>query len=148
MRSDPCAIIWQAMEERSSDKITAAHYGAVFVGGSIGAMARAGLLEIAPVEVGEWPWATFVANIAGCVILAFVISHQLVNGWSSMRIALLGTGLCGALTTFSTVQLELYELIDLGSGGLAALYAFTSIAIGLMAVSATRRYVDRGRELA
>lgn len=146
--SDPCAIIWQQMEERSNEKITTAHYVAVFAGGAVGAMARAGLLEISPVTIGEWPWATFIANILGCVILALVITHQQLNGWSSTRLALLGTGFCGALTTFSTVQLELYELIDLGSGGLAAAYAFTGIAVGLLVVSVTRRAVDRGRELA
>lgn len=136
------------MPNQRSENITSVHYVAVFVGGALGAMARAGLLEIAPVTVGEWPWATFVANIAGCAILAFVITHQQANGWSSTRLALLGTGFCGALTTFSTVQLEIYEMIETDSGGLAALYAFTSIAVGLLVVSATRRFVDGGRELA
>lgn len=139
------------MPERLSDTTSTAHYAAVFIGGALGALARAGLLELAPVTVGEWPWATFVANILGCAILAFVITHQRTNGWSSTRLALLGTGFCGALTTFSTVQLELYEMIDLGDLGdlgLAALYAFSSIAIGFLAVSATRRFVDRGTELA
>lgn len=136
------------MPERLSNTTSSAHYAAVFVGGAAGALARAGLLEIAPVTAGEWPWATFAANILGCAILAFVITHQRANGWSSTRLALLGTGFCGALTTFSTVQLELYEMIDLGSGGLAAIYAASSIAIGFVVVSATRRFVDRGTELA
>lgn len=136
------------MPERLSDTTSSAHYIAVFIGGAVGAMARAGLLEIAPVTAGEWPWATFVANVLGCAILAFVITHQRANGWSSTRLALLGTGFCGALTTFSTVQLELYEMIDLGDGGLAALYAASSIAIGFLVVSATRRFVDRATELA
>lgn len=136
------------MPERLSNTPLTAHYAAVFIGGAIGALARAGLLEIAPVTIGEWPWATFIANVAGCAILAFVITHQRANGWSSTRLALLGTGFCGALTTFSTVQLELYEMIDLGETGLAALYAFASIAIGFLAVTAARRFVDRGTELA
>ena len=136
------------MPERLSDTTSSPQYVAVFIGGAVGAMARAGLLELAPVATGEWPWATFVANILGCAILAFVITHQRVNGWSSARLALLGTGFCGALTTFSTVQLELYEMIDLGSGGLAALYAASSIVIGFVVVSAARRFVDRGAELA
>lgn len=130
------------------DTSSTAHYTAVFIGGALGALVRAGLLELAPVTIGEWPWATFFANVAGCAILAFVITHQRANGWSSSRLALLGTGFCGALTTFSTVQLELYEMVDLGDTWLAALYAVSSVAIGLMAVSATRRFVDRGTELA
>lgn len=121
---------------------------AVFIGGFAGALARAGLLELWPVTVGNWPWATFAANIAGCAVLAYVITHQSLNGWSSTRLALLGTGFCGALTTFSTVQIEIYELVDLGDVELAAAYAVSSVGLGLLAVSATRRFVARGRELA
>jgi CrcB protein len=120
----------------------------VFVGGMVGTMLRAGLLEAFPVHADKWPWPTFIANIAGCAILAFVITHTKVNGGPSVRIALLGTGLCGALTTFSTLQVELYNMLDLGEIGLAVTYVSTSVILGLAAVTVTRRVVERGRDLA
>jgi CrcB protein len=113
-----------------------------------GTLMRAGLLEAFPMHAATWPWATFIANIAGCAILGFVITHTRVNGGSSVRIALLGTGLCGALTTFSTLQVEVYDLLDLGEVGLAATYLATSIVLGLIAVGIARRAVERGRDLA
>lgn len=136
------------MPKRRTEPISRSHYAAVFVGGFVGALARAGLLEIWPVTAGEWPWATFAANIVGCAVLAWVITHQSINEWSSTRLALLGTGFCGALTTFSTIQIEVYELVDIGDADLAAAYVVSSVGLGLLAVGATRRFVERGRELA
>lgn len=109
---------------------------------------RVGLLEAFPVQAAAWPWPTFIANIVGCAILGFVITHTRINGGSRARVALLGTGLCGALTTFSTLQLEVYELLDLGEVGLAATYVASSILLGLLAVTIARRAVERGRDLA
>lgn len=121
---------------------------AVFVGGMLGALLRAGLLELWPVRAGEWPWATFAANIAGCLVLGYALAHLHVNGGSQRRVALIGTGFCGGLTTFSTFQLEIYELIDGGDGALAAGYAAASILLGFAAVSVARRAVRGSEELA
>ena len=60
---------------------------------------------------------------------------------SAYRRPFLGTGLCGALTTFSTMQLELLEMLDHGDGGLAAAYAAASLAAGFLAVAATTNLV-------
>lgn len=121
---------------------------AVFVGGAIGTLLRAGLLELWPVRAGEWPWATFTANIAGCLVLGYALTHLRVNGGSARRVALLGTGFCGGLTTFSTFQLEIYELFDGGHAWLAGGYAVTSLAAGLAAVTVARRAVRGSEELA
>lgn len=107
--------------------------GAIFLGGMIGALVRAGLAEAFPASGGEWPWATFVVNVVGAALLGYwytTLSH------ASYRRPLLTTGFCGALTTFSTVQLELLEMIDAERFGLACLYLGASVAAGLAGVQA------------
>jgi CrcB protein len=111
---------------------------AVFAGGCLGALARAGLSEWLQQDPGEWPWATFAANLAGAALLGWVA----VRGRLATR-RLVGTGFCGALTTFSALQLELLQMLDAGHAALAAAYAAASLAGGLVLVrlagGATRR---------
>ena len=109
---------------------------AVFAGGAAGALARVGLTEAWPVTAGEWPWATFVVNLAGCLALGAIL---VVTAVGSARRGLLGPGLCGGLTTFSTLQVELLVLIRDGDAALAATYATVSVLAGLAAVAAGRR---------
>jgi CrcB protein len=120
---------------------------AVLAGGALGSLARAGTGEALPVRPGEWPWATFAVNLAGALILAWLTTRltELTAPTRYVRF-LLGTGLCGALTTFSTFQVETLRLAKDGHGGVAAAYAAASMAAGmLLAVGATvaarrRRY--------
>jgi CrcB protein len=119
---------------------------AIFVGGFIGALARLGLVEALVTKPGEWPWATFVANVVGALALGYFTTRlQERLPLSAYRRPFLGTGLCGALTTFSTMQLELFELLDHGDGGLAAAYAAASLTAGFLAVAATTNLVRRAR---
>jgi CrcB protein len=109
---------------------------AVFCGGIVGALARFGLLEALPHAPGEWPWATFVVNLAGAFALGYFTTRlQERLPLSAYRRPFLGTGLCGALTTFSTMQLELLDMLDAHRAGLAALYAVASIGCGFLAVA-------------
>jgi fluoride exporter len=120
---------------------------AVFAGGCAGAVLRYGLSEALPAAPGAWPWATLMANLAG----AFAIGWAVVRlPAASARAHLLGPGLCGALTTFSTLQLELLRMLDRDELGLAAAYATVSIAAGLAAVlagSATARRAGAGERV-
>ena len=106
---------------------------AVFAGGVAGTLARLALLEALPVDPGAFPWATFLANVAGAFLLGVVAREGGPRG------ALLGPGLCGALTTFSTLQVELLLLLDGGQVALAAGYGAASLAAGLAAVTAGAR---------
>lgn len=110
---------------------------AIFLGGVAGALARAGVLEALPVEPGTWPWATFLVNVAGAALLGAVITwaHERPVPAPALLPPLLGTGFCGALTTFSALQLEVLLLLDGGDVALAALYALVSVAAGLAAVT-------------
>ena len=108
---------------------------AVFAGGAIGTAARAGLATWTAPQPGHWPWATFIVNIAGAFILGFVTTRLLERlPLSAYRRPLLGTGLCGGLTTFSTMQVETLQMIEHHNYGLAATYTLISIAAGLLAV--------------
>ncbi|HET8528728.1 MAG TPA: fluoride efflux transporter CrcB [Gaiellaceae bacterium] len=108
---------------------------AVFAGGIVGALARAGLVQAFPTDGRGWPWATFVANVAGTAALAwFTTRLQERLPPSTYRRPLLGTGFCGALTTFSTFQVELIELARHGRWPLAVAYLAASLALGLLAV--------------
>jgi CrcB protein len=122
---------------------------AIFVGGVIGALARLGLLEAWPPTPGEWPWATFVVNLAGALALGYFTTRlQERLPLSAYRRPFLGTGLCGALTTFSTMQLELLEMLDHGNADLAAGYAAASVIAGFLAVAAATNLVRRARLIA
>jgi fluoride exporter len=119
---------------------------AVFAGGFAGALARAGLVEALPPSAAQWPWATFVVNVAGAFALGYFTTRlQERLPLSAYRRPLLGTGFCGALTTFSTMQLELLDMLDDGGGALAAGYAAASIAAGLLAVAAATNLVRHAR---
>ena len=104
---------------------------AIFAGGCLGALARAALGEWLPHAAGEWSWATFAANVAGAALLGWAITRlQERTPPTAYRRPLIGTGFCGALTTFSTLQLELLDLADAGRAGLALAYAAASLAAG------------------
>ena len=119
---------------------------AIFAGGVIGALLRAGLVEVFATSPGEWPWATFVANIAGAFAVGYFTTRlQERLPLSAYRRPLLGTGLCGGLTTFSTMQVELIRLSEGGNGELAFAYAATSIVLGFIAVQFASNLVRRVR---
>jgi CrcB protein len=108
---------------------------AVFGGGCVGALARAGLVEAFPHSAAEWPWATFTVNIVGAFILGYSTTRlQERLPLSAYRRPLLGTGFCGALTTFSTMQLELLRMLDGGHDTLAFGYVVASVVAGFAAI--------------
>jgi fluoride exporter len=119
---------------------------AIYAGGVAGALARVGLAQLAPPGADAWPWATFAANMAGALLLGYFVTRlQERLPPSSYRRPLLGTGLCGALTTFATVQLELFEMIDAGRLGLAVAYAAATLAGGFACVHFATAAVRRTR---
>jgi fluoride exporter len=109
---------------------------AIFIGGFVGAVARALIEDRLPHDPSEWPWATFAINIAGAILLGLLVTRlQERLPLSAYRRPLLGTGFCGALTTFSTMQVELLDMLDAGNTGLALGYAVASIVVGFAAVT-------------
>lgn len=119
---------------------------AIFVGGVIGAVARAGLVDAFPFNGRNWPWATFVANVVGTIALAYFTTRlQERLPPSTYRRPLLGTGFCGALTTFSTFQLEVIKLVRHDRTPLAVGYFLTTLAVGLAAMYLVTAFTRRVR---
>jgi fluoride exporter len=118
---------------------------AILAGGATGALARAGVAEALPHTPGTWPWATFSVNLLGALLLAWLVTRldELVAPTRYWRF-MLGTGLCGALTTFSTLQVETIGLARDGHAAIAAGYGVTSLAAG-MAVAVAGTVVARRR---
>lgn len=115
---------------------------AVFAGGAVGALARHGLNEALPAGAGQWPWATFTANVAGAFLLGLFATGLPA---ATYRRPLLTSGFCGALTTFSTLQLELLRMLDHDELGLALAYVTLSLVAGFAAVLLATRLVRRAR---
>lgn len=129
----------------SADRRTLA---AIFVGGAAGGLLRTGLVELVPPEAGSWPWSTFAVNVVGAFLLGYFATRlQERLPLSAYRRPLLGTGLCGALTTFSTMQVELLDMLDEGHAALAGAYAAASVAAGFIAVATATALVRRARLL-
>ena len=105
----------------------------VFIGGGRGSVVRYlfSLWFILP--FGKWfPFATFSANIISCFILGIVLKK--LAGQDTEVVAwhfLLVTGFCGGFSTFSTLSLEVMNLLKMNLTGLAMVYILISMLSGL-----------------
>jgi len=119
---------------------------AVFIGGALGTLARAAFETFAAPDPGHWPWPTFIVNIVGAFLLGYFVTRLLERlPVSSYRRPLLGTGICGGLTTFSTMQVEIVEMLERHHYGLAVGYTAASIIAGMLAVYLATALVRRAR---
>jgi fluoride exporter len=119
---------------------------AVFTGGALGTAARAALSVAFPISGAQWPWPTFAVNILGAFLLGYFTTRlQERLPLSSYRRPLLGTGVCGGLTTFSTMQVEIVRMLDARYFGLALGYTAASLAGGYAAIQIATSMVRRVR---
>ncbi|MGV9785851.1 fluoride efflux transporter CrcB [Streptomyces sp. NPDC003435] len=78
-----------------------------------------------------FPWGTFTVNVLGCFILGLLTGAVVAGAASSHVQLLIGTGLCGALTTYSTFSYETLRLTEDGARFLAAANVVASVVAGL-----------------
>lgn len=78
-----------------------------------------------------FPWGTFTVNVVGCLVLGV-----LTGAADTSTRLLLGTGLCGALTTYSTFSYETLRLAEDGARGYAVFNVVASVVCGLGAAFA------------
>jgi fluoride exporter len=122
---------------------------AIAAGGAAGALLRVALARSYAVGPGSWPWVTFAVNLVGAFLLGYFATRlQERLPLSAYRRPLLGTGFCGAFTTFSTMQLELLRMLDHHHYGLAAAYAGASVVLGYACVHLATAAVRRVRVVA
>jgi CrcB protein len=120
--------------------------GAIFAGGASGALVRVWLGTQFTAGAPGWPWLTFAINLSGSVALAYFATRlQERLPQSTYRRPLLGTGFCGAYTTFSTMQVEILKMLDHDRYGLALGYVTASLAGGYLAIWLTTAAVRRAR---
>ncbi|MGW1838107.1 fluoride efflux transporter CrcB [Streptomyces sp. NPDC002067] len=78
-----------------------------------------------------FPWGTFTVNISACVILGLVTGAASAGAASSQVRLALGTGLCGALSTYSTFSYETLRLAEDGARFLAVANVVAQLVAGL-----------------
>ncbi|WP_151483773.1 fluoride efflux transporter CrcB [Streptomyces albicerus] len=78
-----------------------------------------------------FPWGTFAVNVVGCLVLGLVTGAVTAGAASSQVQLLLGTGLCGALTTYSTFSYETLRLAEDGARFYAGANVVASVVAGL-----------------
>lgn len=110
---------------------------AVAAGGLVGAPARF-LIDRAVNgrAESELPWGTFVVNVSGSLLLGLLSGLSLAGHLPVTAKALLGTGFCGAYTTFSTFTFETVGQLEDGRVLEAAGNALVSLTVGLAAAAA------------
>lgn len=107
---------------------------AIAAGGALGGLARETATSLWPPPPDGMPWAVFGVNTAGGLILGFLL--VVTRAWlppSSLVPSLLGTGFCGALTTFGAVAVSVDRFAAQGDPSLAVAYPLASLAAGLAA---------------
>ena len=100
---------------------------ALLAGAGALARAAAGRRWNAP---GGWPWGTLAVNLTGSLALG------LLHGTGAPAATVLGTGLVGAYTTFSTFARDTVVLTGRGVPGRAAAYVIVSVGGGVLAAAA------------
>lgn len=104
----------------------------VLVGGAVGAPLRYLTdLLVQSRHDSVFPWGTFTVNVLGSLVLGVTAGVVVALSSPTWVLALVGTGLCGAFTTFSTFGFETIRLIEQGSWGTAVANAGASLAVGL-----------------
>lgn len=114
----------------------AAVLGVIAAGGVIGALARAGAQVAVPHRPGEFPWATFAVNVAGCLLIGVLMAMLAARPAHPLTRPFLGVGVLGGFTTFSAYAVDAQRLLTDGAAGTAGLYLAATVLGALAAVAA------------
>ena len=105
---------------------------AVVLGGAIGAPLRYVIdVLVQSRHRSDFPWGTFTVNVVGSLVLGIIAAAVVELDSPPWVLAFVGTGICGALTTFSTFSYETVRLLDEGSAQAAVANCLVSVVVGL-----------------
>lgn len=114
----------------------AAVLGVIAGGGVLGALARAGAQAAVPQQPGEFPWATFAVNVAGCLLIGVLTAVLAARPAHPLTRPFLGVGVLGGFTTFSAYAVDAQRLLTDGAAGTAGVYLAATMLGALAAVVA------------
>ena len=107
---------------------------AVLAGGCAGGAARFAVVRAWPTGSSGFPWSTLAVNLSGAAILGALVVFAAAVWRSRYARPLLGTGFCGAFTTFSTLAFETWVFFEERAWRPFALNLALSLGLGLLAV--------------
>jgi CrcB protein len=109
--------------------------GTIAAGGVLGAEARFGLATLWPHRAGQFPWATFITNVSGCLLIGalMVLVTEVFAAHPLLR-PFLGVGVLGGFTTFSTYAVDIQQLVAAGAARTGLLYLGGTLVAALAAV--------------
>jgi CrcB protein len=109
----------------------------ISLGGMLGSLARYGLATAFPHGPAGFPWATFLTNVLGCMLIG-VLMVLVTDVWPGRRLLrpFLGVGVLGGFTTFSTYGVDVWQLLDADTVATAFAYLAATLIGALLAVYA------------
>jgi CrcB protein len=107
---------------------------AIVAGGVLGAEARYGLDVLLPHAPRQWPWATWLINVSGCLLIGvlMVVITELTSPHRLVR-PFVGVGVLGGYTTFSTAMVDVQQLALAGRDGAALGYLMATVTAAVVA---------------
>lgn len=109
------------------------HIGLVFLGGTLGVLAREGLMFAVP-HVGVFPAAVLLANVIGSLLLGLLLESMGSSAYTNARLQslrlLLGAGLLGGFTTYSALAQAVCVLWSGGAAWAAVGYGMGTLLLG------------------
>jgi fluoride exporter len=107
---------------------------AVSVAAAVGAALRYLVDQVVQHQHDQtFPWGTFVINVSGSLLLGLLTGLALHHGLPAVAVTVLGVGLLGGYTTWSTYLWETLALAETGTTGEAALNLVGSLVVGFAA---------------
>jgi fluoride exporter len=108
---------------------------AVSAGGVVGSLARYALSAAFPHPPGGFPWAIFVVNLSGCLLIG-VLMVLISRLWVGRRLLrpFLGVGVLGGYTTFSTYVVDIQQAVAAGEAAVGLVYLAATMVGALVAV--------------
>ncbi len=108
------------------------HIFYVFIGGGIGACCRYLIqLGLGKHDGQSFPWATFITNVAGCILIGLLASSAMKGKWNEAFSLFIFTGILGGFTTFSSFSSEFVQLMKNNQTLIALIYVGLSNFVGL-----------------